>query len=90
MRTVVIFRARMGSTRLPGKVMADLMDRPLLARQYGAEAFAGSEQDVLDRYYQAAGTFGADVIVRLTADCPLLDPRVSERVIARFQQGDVD
>jgi spore coat polysaccharide biosynthesis protein SpsF len=112
----------MGSTRLPGKVMADLMGKPLLtrvierasaipgiqrvvvatttaerdrplldlARQCGAEAFAGSEDDVLDRYYQAACFFKADAICRLTADCPLLDPAVSARVLRRFEQGDVD
>lgn len=67
-------------------------DRPLidLARQRGIEAFAGSEDDVLDRYYRAAQHFGAGVVVRVTADCPLLDPWVSERVVARYRQGDVD
>lgn len=67
-------------------------DRPLidLARQHGIEAFAGSEDDVLDRYYQAARQFEADVIVRLTADCPLLDPAVSARVLDRFEQSAVD
>ena len=122
MNTIAIVQARMGSTRLPGKVMADLLGKPLLARvieraqairdiaavvvatttaerdrplldlarEYHAEAFAGSEDDVLDRYYQAASALGADVIVRLTADCPLLDSGVSARVVARFSRGDVD
>ena len=67
-------------------------DRPLidLARQRGLETFAGSEDDVLDRYYQAARQFQADVIVRLTADCPLLDPAVSALVLDRFRQSEVD
>lgn len=122
MKTIVILQARMGSTRLPNKVMADLAgepllarviqraqaisgvdqvvvatttaerDRPLLdlARRYGADALAGSEDDVLDRYTQTARAFGAQVIVRVTGDCPLLDPQVSGRVLARFCQGDVD
>ncbi len=118
----VILQARMGSTRLPGKVMLDLWGRPILAwviqraqaipgveqvivattcRQLdrpvmdlavaqGVRAFAGSETDVLDRYYQAAKQFGARVIVRVTGDCPLLDPGVSESVLGRFLEGDAD
>ena len=54
------------------------------------QCFRGSENDVLDRYYQAAGHFGAEVIVRLTADCPLLDPAVIDRVIETFRAGDYD
>ena len=122
MNTIAILQARMGSSRLPGKVMADLLGKPLLvrvierakaipgidrlivattiaerrsqvlalARVAGVDGFAGSEEDVLDRYYQAARAFDASVIIRLTADCPLLDARVSEQVLARFRQGDVD
>ena len=122
MSTIAILQARMGSTRLPGKVMADLAGKPLLvrvieraqaisgiddvviatttaerdqpllalAKQCGALGYAGSEDNVLDRYYQAVRTFNAEIIVRLTADCPLLDPGVSARVLARFAQGDVD
>jgi spore coat polysaccharide biosynthesis protein SpsF (cytidylyltransferase family) len=52
--------------------------------------FAGSEQDVLDRYYRAAEHFRADVVVRLTADCPLLDPKVIDRVIREFHSGECD
>jgi spore coat polysaccharide biosynthesis protein SpsF len=61
-----------------------------LAEACNAAAFAGSEDDVLDRYYQAARAFGAETIVRVTADCPLLDPAVSAQVLNRFRQGDVD
>lgn len=52
--------------------------------------YRGSENDVLDRIYQAARCFGASVVVRVTPDCPFLDPLVTEQVISRFMQGDVD
>lgn len=119
---VVIVQARVGSTRLPGKVLQEIDGKPMLFRvierartipgatraivattteprdaeilamasALGVDAFAGSESDVLDRYYQAARRFGADVIVRVTADCPMLDPEVSGRVINRFLHGQFD
>jgi spore coat polysaccharide biosynthesis protein SpsF (cytidylyltransferase family) len=67
-------------------------DEPILAlaRSAGVAALAGSEADVLDRYYQAARAFDAEVVIRITADCPLLDPQVSGAVLRRFLRGDVD
>lgn len=52
--------------------------------------YRGSLQDVLDRYYQLAKQEGADTIVRLTGDCPLIDPELIDEVIAAFQREDVD
>jgi len=58
-------------------------DRALidLAEKQGFPVFAGSERDVLDRYYQAAKHFRAKNIVRCTGDCPVLDPEVTDKVI---------
>jgi spore coat polysaccharide biosynthesis protein SpsF len=61
-----------------------------LCTENGISSFRGSLDDVLDRYYQAAGYFQADVVVRLTADCPLLDPQVIDNVVQIFHQGGFD
>jgi spore coat polysaccharide biosynthesis protein SpsF len=115
---VAIIQARMGSTRLPGKVLKEACGRPLLwhliyrlkkaetvedivlatshldedgilldkAREWGIKAFAGSPDDLLDRYYRAAVKFKADPVIRITADCPLLDPAIVDRVVREFQK----
>jgi spore coat polysaccharide biosynthesis protein SpsF len=124
MKTVAIVQARMGSTRLPGKVLQDLAGEPMLARVVnrtcraktlqevviatttnvvddvivklcearGWSWFRGSEEDVLDRYYHAAKKYQADFIVRITSDCPLIDPEVIDHVVQEFleRQPEVD
>lgn len=114
-RVVAVVQARMGSTRLPGKVLAPVGGRPLLqmilerlatapgvdevavatsdlqrddavaalAEHAGVRAIRGSEQDVLDRFHAAAAQLDATTVVRITADCPLVDPELVGRAVAR-------
>jgi len=119
---VAIIQARMGSTRLPGKVLADIGGAPMLGRVVertrrsrlvkkvvvatthaaiddsivtfcaaeGVTAFRGHETDVLDRFYHAAKDQAADVIVRITADCPLIDPEIIDRVVTAYLSDGCD
>jgi glutamate-1-semialdehyde 2,1-aminomutase/spore coat polysaccharide biosynthesis protein SpsF len=121
MKTVAIIAARMGSERLPGKVMMDLDDQPVLWWVIDAAhrtilvnevwvatttetrdnaihqwcevrkqpCWRGSEEDVLDRFLGCAQEAKADVIVRLTGDCPFLNPKVIDEVIMLRQQTGV-
>lgn len=68
------------------------IDRPILkfAEENGIKSYAGSEEDVLDRYYQAAKKFSADPIVRITADCPLMDPEVIDSVVQFYLDNKYD
>lgn len=70
----------------------DARNQPLIehAQKLGYVAYAGSENDVLDRYYQAAAQQTPDVVVRITGDCPLIDPELVDAVIENFQQGGAD
>jgi glutamate-1-semialdehyde aminotransferase/spore coat polysaccharide biosynthesis protein SpsF (cytidylyltransferase family) len=112
----------MGSTRFPGKSLAEICGRPMLwhvvsrvrasrlvervvvattekpsddsiaelCKREGIPCFRGSEDDVLDRFYRAAKANSAEIIVRVTADCPLIDPAVVDRVVTRFREGEFD
>jgi len=119
---ILIIQARLGSTRLPNKVLkevngvsllkfqverarqAKLVDKVIVAttsesrdvelvdycKSNEIPVFIGSENDVLDRYYKCAKEYNADVIVRLTADCPLIDPEIIDQVIDLFLKNNVD
>lgn len=67
-------------------------NQPLVdhVQQLGYPVYQGSEEDVLDRYYQAAKRYAPDVVVRITGDCPLIDPELVDEAIQQFCQGDVD
>jgi len=54
------------------------------AKKHNYEYFRGSENDVLDRFYQCAKKFNLDTIVRITSDCPLIDPNIVDQVIEKF------
>ena len=122
MKVNVIIQARMGSSRLPGKVLLPLGGKPAIQHvieraklisgisqviiatstspiddplvqfcdSIDVTAFRGSENDVLDRYYKAAALYKADGIMRLTGDCPLIDPVESGKVIEKFCETGVD
>jgi len=118
-----IIQARMGSSRLPGKVlMKSDNGMPLLyhvinqlrhcskvknlviatttnqeddeiekfADNNSVNVFRGSEKDVLDRYFQCAKKYSFSTIVRITSDCPLIDPQIVDKVIERFFSGNYD
>jgi glutamate-1-semialdehyde aminotransferase/spore coat polysaccharide biosynthesis protein SpsF (cytidylyltransferase family) len=120
--TLAIVQARMGSSRLPGKSMAEISGHPMLwhvinrtrlahlvkqvvvatseepcddpiadfCRAEEIPFFRGSHEDVLDRFYQAARSYEADTLVRITADCPLIDPEVVDAVIEKYEEGNFD
>ena len=111
-KIVAIIQGRMSSSRLPGKILADIAGQPMLTRVFtrtsrartldevifatttdasddpvaeycdfsGIPFTRGSLFDVLDRYYQTAKQAKADVIVRVTADCPVIDPELIDEV----------
>ena len=122
MKVVALVQARMGSTRLPNKVMKPICGMPMIeilltrlsqakevdqivvatsvdernqplvehVRKLGYACEQGSENDVLDRFVQAARAHQADVVVRITGDCPLVDPGLVDEAIRRFKAAGVD
>jgi spore coat polysaccharide biosynthesis protein SpsF (cytidylyltransferase family) len=67
-------------------------DEPIVAfsESESLPFYRGSEEDVLDRYYQTARTFGVEHILRVTSDCPLVDPALCDRVIETYRKEGVD
>jgi len=122
MKVVAIVQARMGSTRLPNKVMREICGVPMIelllrrlssaktvdqimvatsvdekntplelhVEKLGYLCVRGSEEDVLQRYLDAAQAAKADVVVRITGDCPLIDPVLVDQCVSRFIDSEVD
>ena len=61
-----------------------------VVEKLGFEVFRGSENDVLDRYYTAAKKYRASSVVRITGDCPLIDPGLVDDTIKNFEETDAD
>ncbi|MGL5820572.1 MAG: cytidylyltransferase domain-containing protein [Sarcina sp.] len=121
-KVLCIVQARMGSTRLPGKVLKELHGYPMIyhtlvslqksryidqivlatsdkdidtplaeyVESLGIDVFRGSEENVLERYKQVADKFAGDVIVRVTGDCPLINPIITDNVITKYLMYNYD
>ena len=115
---IVFVQARMGSERLPGKIMAKINGKELLIHQIDRirraqkvndvvvitsdkeennviekvcnkntiPIYRGSENDLLERHYQAAKKFSADFVVKIPGDCPLSDANIIDQVIYYIQE----
>ena len=122
MNTVAIVQARMGSTRLPKKVMKEInsvpviglllnrlskskriseivlatskedLNKPLIdyVNSIGIPVECGSEDNVLERFYNVAKKYEADIVVRITGDCPLVDPKIVDSLIEKFISNNVN
>lgn len=116
---VIIVQARLGSTRLPRKVVREVMGKPLLGfllerlqrvkeaqriivattkepqddllvslcETLSVETFRGASDNVLERYYLASLASGAETVVRITADCPLMDPSIVDKAIVAYMES---
>lgn len=119
---IAILQARMSSSRLPGKVLRPIMDKPMLAyqierikkaakldkiilatsteeqdqalvelaKQLQIEAYQGSLENVLERFYYAGYQYKADHVMRLTGDCPLIDPQLLDQLVDFHLAGQFD
>lgn len=121
-KVVAIIQGRMSSSRLPGKILADIAGQPMLQRVFirtsraasvsqtifatttdstddpvaeycdfsGIPFTRGSQFDVLDRYYQTASQFKADIVVRITADCPVIDSELIDNIVNTLLEDEYD
>jgi len=122
MKVVGLIQARMGSTRLPGKVLKSVagismvelilfrlskckeLDQIVVAaskekenealqdivESHGYKCTRGSEKDVLKRFYESANSVEAEIIVRITGDCPLVDASLVDQCVQEFKNSNVD
>lgn len=122
MKIIAIIQARTASTRLPRKVLRNILNKPLLwhvykrvahsklidktviatsnlpsdnkivalCKKYKMPCYVGNESDVLDRYYQTALKYKGDIIIRVTSDCPFVDPYLIDETIKKYNLQKVD
>ena len=122
MRVIALVQARLGSVRLPQKVMCKISEQTIIellllrlsksteldeivvatsetdenkklvkhVESLGFRCTQGSEKDVLRRFYESAKSLNADIIVRITGDCPLVDPDIVDECVKRFKSLKVD
>ena len=122
MKVIALVQARLGSVRLPEKVLRQITDKPLIellltrlscsteidkivvatseeplnnklqlfVESLGFQCSRGSEKDVLKRFYESAKHFNADIVVRVTGDCPLIDSSLVDQCIQGFKDANVD
>ena len=116
LKILTVIQARIGSSRLPGKVLLPLADKPLILRMYervaksklagrivvaitddqsdndlfklckqnNIEVYRGNSLDLLDRHYQTAKIFDAEVVIKIPSDCPLIDPEIIDKIIQYY------
>jgi spore coat polysaccharide biosynthesis protein SpsF (cytidylyltransferase family) len=119
---IAAIQARMGSTRLPGKVMKELHGKPMIwhiykrlkaatllndvvvstsnskkdgvvadfCGEHDIKCYRGAEADLVDRLYGTARRFGATALLRVTGDCPFVDPLLVDRLLEGFVRGNYD
>lgn len=122
MKVLCIVQARMGSERLPGKVIKPILNKPMIlytldrlsrskyideivlatslenkeqtlvdiVENSNYKVFRGDENNVLKRYKDASDEFHGDIIIRITGDCPLIDPIILDNVISYFKMYSYD
>lgn len=122
MKIIAIIQARLGSTRLPNKVLKNLCGSPVLlhvinrlkqskyiseiiiatttlpeddaiqqfCEENGVKFYRGSSENVLSRYYEAAKKFNAETVIRITSDCPVIDPVLIDEMIEEYSKSNVD
>lgn len=122
MKVLCIVQARMGSERLPGKVMKEINGQPMISYTLNSlkksryideivlatstleinnslaeyvesinfNVFRGDEDNVLERYKLATDKYKGDVIIRVTGDCPLINPVIVDHIVTKFLMYDYD
>jgi len=93
---IELLLGRLSQSKLIDRIIVatsqDNRNQPLVdcVRALGYDIYQGSEEDVLDRYYQIAAVYQPQTVVRITGDCPLIDPEVVDQAISMFHNSNID